>query len=90
MSPQKAAGIRIDPPASEPIVANENLALMAAALPLEEPPVILRSSSGFLHRPNHALTPVPPAANGHFLKGQPALPPLKPRLISLPRRMAES
>ena len=33
------------------MVANENLALMAAALPLEEPPVILRSSNGFLHRP---------------------------------------
>ena len=37
--PHKAAGLRIDPPVSEPIAPNRNPAATAAPEPLLEPPV---------------------------------------------------
>ena len=45
--PQQAAGIRIEPPVSEPSAASARRAASAAAEPPLEPPAIRPGASGF-------------------------------------------
>jgi hypothetical protein len=50
-TPQAAAGSRIEPPVSEPSAPNVMRAATEAPEPLDEPPVTLVSSQGFLALP---------------------------------------
>ena len=58
--PHKAAGIRTDPPVSDPNPAMNIPAAIAAAVPPEEPPAILVLSQGFLTAPWQELLEVMP------------------------------
>ena len=58
VTPQSAAGIRIDPPASVPIANGTAPDATAAAAPPEEPPAIRARSQGFRTSPKSGLTPV--------------------------------
>jgi hypothetical protein len=51
VTPQNAAGSRIDPPVSEPSAIGTMPAATAAAEPEDEPPVIRSGSQGLRHRP---------------------------------------
>src|SRR5579864_5353177 len=55
--PQQAAGIRIDPPVSDPSATSASPAATATAEPLEDPPGIRAGSSGLIGVPNHWLVP---------------------------------
>ena len=56
--PQKAAGARVDPPVSEPMVAPAIRSLIDTALPDEDPPAT-RPISGFLGSRSNGLRGVP-------------------------------
>ena len=55
--PQQAAGIRIEPPVSDPSATSASPATTATAEPLEDPPGIRAGSSGLTGVPNHRLVP---------------------------------
>ena len=61
-TPQVAAGIRTDPPPSEPIANGTRPAATAAAAPPEEPPAPVDTSHGFrtAGRPAGSVNPVSP------------------------------
>src|SRR5712671_3398577 len=61
--PQRAAGCRIEPPVSEPRVAEHSSATTAAAEPPEEPPGIRLVSHGFLVGPKAEFSVELPMAN---------------------------
>src|SRR4029077_14221187 len=54
-TPQKAAGMRIEPPVSVPMEPWQSPAETAAADPLDEPPGVLVGSHGLRISPNSAL-----------------------------------
>src|SRR4051794_10446055 len=60
VSPQSAAGMRTEPPVSEPIAAQAIPSLTLIAAPEEEPPGIRRSSLryGFAGVPRWGLRPI--------------------------------
>src|SRR5918997_4699659 len=57
-TPQKEAGMRIDPPASEPCATAARPPATAAALPPEEPPAFLLVAKGVLVGPKSRLSVV--------------------------------
>src|SRR5439155_24948147 len=57
VTPQHAAGIRIDPPVSEPSATSASPVATATADPLEEPPGMSAGSNGFTGVPNQGLVP---------------------------------
>src|SRR3954452_6286801 len=59
-TPQKCAGMRIEPPVSEPSAAGTSRAATAAPEPDEEPPVIRAVSHGLQTLPVWTLCPVGP------------------------------
>ena len=63
--PHNAAGMRIDPPVSEPIAAGARAAATATAEPLLDPPATrcVVVSHGFHGAPIGSLQPQPPKAN---------------------------
>ena len=63
--PQSDAGIRMEPPVSEPSATGASAAATATAEPLDEPPATrwVRVSHGFHGAPIGALRPHPPNAN---------------------------
>src|SRR4030088_1561965 len=54
--PQRADGMRIEPPPSDPVARGTIPAAMAAALPPDEPPGDLVRSQGFRVAPNTGLS----------------------------------
>ncbi len=58
--PQQAAGMRIDPPVSEPYETSASPLATATAEPLEEPPGTRSGSSGLTGVPKAALIPLIP------------------------------
>ena len=65
-SPQNAAGIRIEPPPSDPSAIGTSPAATAAALPPLEPPGLRSSFHGLRVIPNAAeLVKCPQAASSH-------------------------
>ena len=67
---QHADGRRMEQPVSVPIPSSQSPAASAAALPLDEPPVVRPGRTGFLTVPYHWLWPVTFQANS----GKCALP----------------
>ena len=63
VTPQKAAGCRMDPPVSEPRATGTSPAATAAALPPEEPPGTRDGSAGFLTGPKWHVSVEDPMAN---------------------------
>src|SRR5687768_6465178 len=59
-TPQRAAGMRIEPPASAERAMGQRPAATAAADPLEEPPVMREGSWGLRGEPWWGLMPVTP------------------------------
>ena len=59
-TPQHAAGIRIDPPVSEPYAMSASPVATATADPLDEPPGTRAGSSGLAGVPNAGLIPLMP------------------------------
>ncbi len=59
-TPQKWAGMRMEPPVSEPSAAKVNRAATAAPEPEEEPPVTCSVFQGFRAGPKCTLWPVGP------------------------------
>ena len=68
-TPHHAAGLRTEPPVSEPMAKAASPAAVATAEPLEEPPGALwvAASQGFHGVPRTALVPLPPSANSTVL-----------------------
>src|SRR5678816_3325838 len=62
-SPQKLAGMRIDPAPSEPIASGPSPAATAAAPPPVEPPGVRVGSHGLRDSPNSGLSVEPRQAN---------------------------
>ena len=62
-SPQKAAGLRMLPPRSEPSASGSIPAATAAAAPPLEPPAVRERSKGLRVAPNTALKVCEPAPN---------------------------
>ena len=60
VTPQHAAGIRIDPPVSEPYATSASPVATATADPLDDPPGTRVASSGLRGVPNAALIPLIP------------------------------
>src|SRR3954454_8289607 len=60
VTPQKCAGIRIEPPVSDPSAAKVSLAATAAPDPEDDPPVIWSRPQGLCTAPECALWPVGP------------------------------
>src|SRR3984957_1067312 len=60
VTPQKCAGIRIEPPVSEPSAANVTRAATAEPDPDDEPPVTCGRAKGLCTGPKWALWPVGP------------------------------
>src|SRR4051795_2273155 len=60
VTPQKCAGMRIEPPGSEPSAAGTSRAATAAPEPDDEPPVIRAVSHGLQTLPVRTLCPVGP------------------------------
>src|ERR1700712_2745409 len=60
VTPQKWAGMRIEPPVSEPNAAKVSRAATAAPDPDDDPPVIRLASHGLCTGPKCALWPVDP------------------------------
>ena len=56
-TPQHAAGIRTEPPVSDPNATSASSVATATADPLEEPPGMSPGSSGLTGVPNHGLVP---------------------------------
>ena len=63
VTPQQAAGIRIEPPESEPSAASASPAASAAAEPPLEPPAIRPGYRGFGTVPKCSFSEVVPKAN---------------------------
>jgi hypothetical protein len=61
VTPQNEAGMRIDPPVSEPIASGTTPAATAAPEPEEDPPVMHSRLWGFATGPKHETSPVAPA-----------------------------
>src|SRR5690348_11126727 len=61
--PHKAAGIRVDPPVSLPIVTAHIPSATATAPPEVEPPGTRERSAGFRGVPKCGLSPIPENAN---------------------------
>ena len=61
--PQYAAGIRIEPPLSEPSAASARPAARAAAEPPLDPPAIRPGATGFATQPKWGFIDVTPYAN---------------------------
>ena len=61
-TPQKAAGIRTDPPVSLPSPAKPIPVATATPAPLEDPPACLAGSCGFFTSPVQTFSPVAPSA----------------------------
>ena len=59
-TPQHAAGMRIEPPVSEPKATSASPLATATADPLDEPPGTRAGSSGLTGVPNAALIPLIP------------------------------
>ncbi|HEY6274809.1 MAG TPA: hypothetical protein VIX86_00620 [Streptosporangiaceae bacterium] len=59
-TPQQAAGIRTEPPVSDPKETSASPVATTTADPLDEPPGTRRGSSGLTGVPNAALTPLIP------------------------------
>ena len=59
-TPQRADGMRTEPPVSEPRAPYRRLAATAAAEPLLEPPEILERSCGLRVGPKYERSPVGP------------------------------
>ena len=59
-TPQQAAGIRMDPPVSEPYATSASPVATATAEPLDEPPGTRAGSSGLTGVPNARLIPLMP------------------------------
>ena len=55
--------MRIEPPVSEPSASSQSPAASAAALPLDDPPVVLPGCAGLWHVPYHGFTPITLHAN---------------------------
>src|SRR5258705_11545164 len=62
-SPQKLAGIRIEPAPSEPSASGPNPAATAAAPPPVDPPGVRVRSQGLRDSPNNGLPVEPPQSN---------------------------
>ena len=58
--PQHAAGMRIDPPVSDPYATSASPLATATAEPLEDPPGTRSGSSGLTGVPKAALIPLIP------------------------------
>ena len=71
--PQRAAGLRIEPPVSVPSDSVARPAARAAPLPLEEPPGSRAMSHGFRAGPNPDSVPLPVANSSRF-----SLPSIRP------------
>src|SRR6266550_5801360 len=67
VTPQKCAGIRIEPPVSEPSAAGTSRAATADPEPDDEPPVIRSGFQGLRTWPVWTLCPVGPNANSTML-----------------------
>ena len=65
--PQHAAGCRIEPPVSVPVVAGTRRAATAAAEPPDEPPGIACVSQGFWTFPKKEFSLEEPIANSSIL-----------------------
>src|SRR5205807_8067998 len=65
--PQNAAGIRMDPPVSDPSAIGTMPAATAAAEPPLDPPVMRSGAQGFPVRPHAETVLVPPAASSCWL-----------------------
>src|SRR5207249_7998417 len=63
VTPQKLAGMRIEPPVSVPSAAGTSRAATAAPEPLLEPPGTRLTAHGFTGVPSARLTPVGPKAS---------------------------
>lgn len=59
-TPQQAAGMRTEPPVSDPKATSASPVATATADPLDDPPGTRRGSSGLTGVPNAALTPLMP------------------------------
>src|SRR5690606_27582206 len=64
---QHVAGMRTEPPVSDPRLANTRPAATAAAGPLEDPPVMYWVFQGLRGVPVNSLWPVGPYANSTML-----------------------
>ena len=65
--PLAAAGIRTEPPVSEPRLPNAARKATAAPEPLDEPPAMQDGSIALRQSPQAALWPVAPSANSAML-----------------------
>ncbi len=63
LTPQKAAGWRIEPPVSVAVAAGARRAAIAAAEPPEEPPGTASASHGFFTGPKAEFSLAEPIAN---------------------------
>src|SRR5882762_4538760 len=77
--PHRAAGMRVDPPVSEPMPAGANRAATPAALPPLLPPGILDGSYGLRTGPNAPLLLVMPNASSCMLALPKRMPPARSR-----------
>ena len=66
-TPQKAAGMRSEPPVSEPWASGPMPVASATAAPPLEPPQVRAGFHGFRVGPNTALNVLPPAPNSGVL-----------------------
>jgi hypothetical protein len=66
-TPQKAAGIRSDPPVSEPCAIGPMPVASATAAPPLDPPQVRSGFQGFRVGPKRALNVLPPAPNSGVL-----------------------
>src|SRR5262245_29923999 len=66
-TPHNAAGIRSDPPVSEPVQTGSMLQAKATAEPPDEPPALRRGSNGLPVAPHTALRVFAPAPNSGTL-----------------------
>ncbi len=62
-TPQHAAGVRIDPPVSDPNATSASSSATATADPLDDPPGMTAGSSGLRGVPYQRFTPLPPIAS---------------------------
>ena len=76
-TPQQAAGMRSEPPVSEPRAPWTMPAATATAAPLDEPPATRRGSQGFRQCPKVALCPVGPRANSDMLSAPSVIDPAR-------------
>ena len=74
-TPQNAAGVRSEPPVSEPVASGTMDVASATAEPPEEPPQVRAGSNGLPVAPWTGLTVLPPAPHSGTLVLPTTMPP---------------